>query len=161
MTRSNHQYTVELRVWGRDLDPDQVTRETGLEPCQTRARGSRRGSRTFDESMWAFNGQGAAPTRDWDSLEEGLTFVLDRLGDSQSVFARLASQFTVTLWCGHFQSSFDGGPELSPLLLRRLGAFGATLFVDNYFSAPTSGGKSRTTRPTKRTTRTTRPSPAG
>ena len=141
MTKS-HQYTVELRVWGHDLDPTRVTEDTGLVPCQTRTRGDRVGSRTFDQAMWAFNGQGSAPTKDWDSLEAGLTFVLDKAGDSQSAFARLASKFKVVWWCGHFQSSFDGGPELSPELLRRLATFGAALFVDNYFSQ--SGSEDRT-----------------
>jgi Domain of unknown function (DUF4279) len=140
--KKSHQYTVELRVWGKDLDPKRVTEDTGLVPCQTRARGDRLGSRAFDQAMWAFNGQGSAPTKDWDSLEEGLTFVLDTVGDSQSAFTRLASQFKVVWWCGHFQSSFDGGPELSPELLRKLATFGAALFVDNYFSPP--GSEDRT-----------------
>jgi hypothetical protein len=40
----------------------------------------------------------------------------------------------VILWCGHFQSSFDGGPTLSPELLKQLGEFEVELFIDNYFS---------------------------
>ena len=159
MKKSNHQYTVELRVWGRDLDPERVTTDTGLRPCQTRARGDRWGSRTYDESMWAFNGEGAAPTRDWDSLEDGLTFVLDKLGDSHAVFARLASQFTVIWWCGHFQSSFDGGPTLSPQLLTRLGTFGANLYIDNYFSSPDETERKRKSRQRKDSGASARASP--
>jgi hypothetical protein len=126
----NHRYTVELRVWGTDLDPDLVTKETGLVPCRTWLRGSQRGNRVYEASMWGFNGWGQEPEQDWDSLEDGLTFVQG----TEDIFKRLTEPYTVGWWCGHFQSSFDGGPELSAELLARLGAFGASLYIDNYFS---------------------------
>jgi hypothetical protein len=87
----------------------------------------------FTESMWGFDGGGPD---DWDSLEEGLTFVLDQLGASEKWFAKYRVDYEVIWWCGHFQSCFDGGPVLSARLLERLGAFGAELFIDNYFSEP-------------------------
>jgi Domain of unknown function (DUF4279) len=134
---TSHRYTVELRVWGETLNPGHVTKETGLTPCQTRFAGSRRGSRTYHtQSMWAFDGHGDKGAREWESLEEGLSCVLDRLDGSEHVFAKLRTEYDVQWWCGHFQSSFDGGPELSALLLERLGRFGAGLFIDNYFSTP-------------------------
>jgi hypothetical protein len=49
-------YTVELRVLGKALDPDAISRGTGLQPCRTRRAGSRVGSKTFEESMWTFDG---------------------------------------------------------------------------------------------------------
>jgi hypothetical protein len=131
-----HRYTVELRVYGNPLDLDAITREAGLRPCRTRLAGSRLGNRTFDESMWAFNGDGPP---DWDSLEEGLTFVLDRVATLEKLFARYEAEHDVIWWCGHFQRSFDGGPTLSAGLLARLGAFGAELFIDNYFSNDEKG----------------------
>ena len=128
-----HRYTVELRVYGRRLDPDAITIEMGLQPCRARLAGSSLGSQTYTERMWAFDG--GAPY-DWDSLEQGLTFVLDRLGTSEKLFAKYLAEYSVIWWCGHFQSSFDGGPELSGRVLERLGAFGVALFIDNYFSRP-------------------------
>jgi hypothetical protein len=133
MDTRGHRYTVELRVYGAALDPDAVTRDTGLQPCRTRLIGSQLGSQTYAESMWAFDGGGPY---DWDSLEEGLAFVLDKLGNSQKGFAKYTLDYEVIWWCGHFQSSFDGGPVLSTGLLERLAAFGAKLFIDNYFSKP-------------------------
>jgi len=50
------------------------------------------------------------------------------------VFKKYCAGGIFTWWCGHFQSGFDGGPTLTPDLLRRLGEFGADLFIDNYFS---------------------------
>jgi hypothetical protein len=81
--------------------------------------------------MWAFDGGHAG---DWDSLEEGLSFVLGRLGTATTLLAKYRAEHEVLWWCGHFQSSFDGGPTLSGRLLERLGTFGAEMFIDNYFS---------------------------
>ena len=120
---------------GEKLDPDCVTAATGLTACQTRWAGAPRGSRsTFTQGMWAFDGQGGARSKDWESLEEGLAFVLDRLQGTEGIFATLKDEFEVQWWCGHFQSVFDGGPQLSSSVLERLARFGAGLFIDNYFS---------------------------
>jgi Domain of unknown function (DUF4279) len=128
-----HKYTVELRIFGKTLDPDAITRETGLQPCQTRLAGSQLGSQTFAESMWAFDGNG--PT-DWNSLEEGLEYVLDQLGHNRTLFAEYRERYDMIWWCGHFQRRFDGGPSLSGPTLAKLGVFGVELFIDNYFSPP-------------------------
>jgi|SoiMetStandDraft_5_1073268.scaffolds.fasta_scaffold88539_1 uncharacterized protein DUF4279 len=131
MQRRQHRYTVELRVWDDDLDPDVITRETGLQPCQTRRRGLKRGERIDSEGLWAFDG---GYSQDWDSLSDGLSFLLDRLRGYEEFFQRYAAKYDVVWWCGHFQSAFDGGPTLSHELLERLTFFGASLFIDNYFS---------------------------
>ena len=131
MDSKGHQYTVELRVYGLTLDPDTITKETGLKPCQTRLAGARLGSKTFSESMWAFDG--GLEDR-WHSLEDGLTAVLDRVEQRREALQRFGREHSLIWWCGHFQSSFDGGPRLSPALLKRLAEFGAELFIDNYFS---------------------------
>lgn len=85
--------------------------------------------------MWAYDGSDGRGAPQWDSLEQGLWFVLDRLHSSQELFLRYKTRYQVIWWCGHFQSSFDGGPTLSSRLLERLAAFGVDLFIDNYFSA--------------------------
>jgi hypothetical protein len=85
--------------------------------------------------MWAFDG---GRSSGWSSLEEGLTFVLDQLSGSQTLFAKYIAEHNVIWWCGHFQSTFDGGPSLSPRILERLARFGVELFIDNYFSRASS-----------------------
>ncbi len=70
---------------------------------------------------------------EWSSIEEGLIFVMDKLWPHRDVIAGYQSTSRVMWWCGNFQTTFDGGPTLSPSLLKRLGEFGAELFIDNYF----------------------------
>lgn len=50
--------------------------------------------------------------------------------------APLPLEFDAVWWCGHFQSSFDGGPELPAELLTEIGSYGIPLYIDNYFNEP-------------------------
>jgi hypothetical protein len=112
-----------------------ITQQTGLQPCQVRLAGTRRGNQTDPDSAWAFDGNGPS---EWASLEEGLAFVLSQLDSSKATFSEYRKSYDLIWWCGHFQSTFDGGPVLSAGMLERLAAFGVELFIDNYFSeAPT------------------------
>ena len=130
---TNHEYTVEFRIWGEALDAAQVSRDLGLEACQTRTPGAGRCAGRIDEGMWAYNGPPGSPT-EWSSLEGGLLYVLGSLWPHRETIEKYAATSSLVWWCGHFQSSVDGGPRLSPALLRKLGEFGADLYIDNYFS---------------------------
>src|ERR1700757_1599516 len=133
---TNHKYTVELRIWGDTLDSDEVSRDLGLQPCQTRKAGMTRfPGRTDRVGMWAYSGPPGSPT-EWASLEEALRHVIDHLWPHREKLAKYAAMSNLVWWCGHFQSSFDGGPTLSPALLKTLGEFGVELYIDNYFSPP-------------------------
>ena len=138
MTANGHRYEVEFRIFSETLDPTVITRELGLDPCQVRIHGSRRSDGKTFIGMWAFDGSKDDTTQRsvWTSLEEGLSYVLDDLWPRRNIIAGYASNAELIWWCGHFQNSFDGGPRLSPHLLKRLGEFGAVLYIDNYFSEP-------------------------
>ena len=133
-----HQYTVEFRIFSATLDPVTITRELGLRPCQTRIQGSQRADGKTLTGMWAFDGTDdeSAGKIEWTSLEEGLAYVLGRLWPLRETIEKYAANADLIWWCGHFQDGFDGGPQLSPSLLSRLGEFGAALYIDNYFSEP-------------------------
>jgi hypothetical protein len=133
-----HRYTVEFRVFSETLDPATITRELGLQPCQVRIHGTPRfGGKSTFTGMWAFNGTDeSAGKTEWTSLEEGLAYVLGRLWPLRETIEKYAANADLIWWCGHFQDSFDGGPQLSPSLLSRLGEFGAALYIDNYFPEP-------------------------
>ena len=85
--------------------------------------------------MWSYDGfpQGES-AKSWDSLDEALVFVLQKLWPVRNKLEEYKQRHKVILWCGHFQSSFDGGPTLSPATLKMLGEFGAEVFIDNYLS---------------------------
>lgn len=127
-----HRYTVELRVSGLNLDPDEVTKTLGLSPSQVRRKGERRGENfSCTTNIWAFE---VLPPDgcDWPSLEEALSAMLAAVGPIRSKLQSYSPTNDICLWCGHFTSSFDGGPTLSPALLKSLADFGIELFLDTY-----------------------------
>ena len=128
-----HAYTVEFRIYGEILDPGTITSGLGLNPSHTARAGTVWGTRVHRHSVSGYSGfeEGRAP--DWDALDEGLAFVLNRLWPHRQLVAEYKTQYQVAWWIGHFQSSFDGGPSLSSSLLLRLGEFGADVFIDNHF----------------------------
>ncbi|MFC4526891.1 DUF4279 domain-containing protein [Dyella halodurans] len=130
-----HTYSVQLRISGAGLCPDEITDRIGLEPNQVRRKGQPRNTKElWSESMWSYDGSADGSIREWSSLEEGLSSVMDALWPKRASIGAYARHFHVVWWCGHFQSSFDGGPTFSVALLQRLAEFGVPLYLDNYFS---------------------------
>ena len=131
---SNHTYLVELRFFGGTLDPAEVSSILGLQPSIYSSHEEpllNRKRRPF----WGYNGSEHPEFEaEWLSLEDGLAFVARRLAPVKSEIVQLSKRFDGLWWCGHFQSSFDGGPTLSPDLLDDIASFGCPFFLDNYYS---------------------------
>jgi hypothetical protein len=130
-----HEYTVELRIYGSDLNITSITEQLRLEPSLVRNIGDRRSeSSQWEEAMWAYNGfpESIDPVT-WPSLERGLSFVLDKLWPVKDILQTYKG-LKVILWCGHFQTDSNASTTLSLDILKRLGEFGVELFIDNYCS---------------------------
>ena len=130
-----HIYTVELRVSGKDLDISKITTALRLQPTNTRLKGEKLGQlKALKESMWGFDVRPVRGKQEWESLETALNAALGRFRPKKLLLRKLAHRYDVYLWCGHFTSSFDGGPRLSPKLLRGLADLGVELVLDTYCS---------------------------
>lgn len=130
----NHTYTVELRFYGDTLEPSEITRRLSLQPSRASdgLTASRKGRN--DRPFWGFNGQGEDGFQlEWQSLEQGLEFVLRRITPLKATVIELSQNFEGIWWCGHFQTSFDGGPTLSSKILSEIASYELPLFIDNYF----------------------------
>lgn len=129
-----HRYTVELRISGQTLDPDEVTRVLGLVPTRVARKGEPKvdgGTSQWTANMWGF--ELVPPGKDdWSSLSDGLQALLRSFGPIRDRLHAYSRGNELYLWCGHFTSSFDGGPSLSPTLLKALGDFGVELILDTY-----------------------------
>ena len=136
---ADHTYTVEVRFYGDDLNPSEISRQMGLEPSGSLTRLAASSSSRARRPFWAYNGQGEQGfLSEWQSLEDGLAFLARRLAPLRSTVVDLSQTFDGIWWCGHFQSSFDGGPTLSSKVLAEIAGFGLPLFIDNYFAAEES-----------------------
>jgi hypothetical protein len=130
-----HTYTVELRFIGQQLEPLNISRRLGLAASAELSLVQGQAGKKRREPFWAYNGKGEVGFQsEWTSLEEALQFLLGCLHSRKSEIAAIAREFRAIWWCGHFQTSFDGGPTLSPDLMAEVGSYGIPLSIDNYFS---------------------------
>jgi hypothetical protein len=65
---------------------------------------------------------------------EGLATLLKIFDSHADALRGYGEKHEVFIWCGIFSSSFDGGPRLSPGMLKALGNFGVSLWLDTYSS---------------------------
>jgi hypothetical protein len=130
-----HSYSVALRISGPDLDVADVSAMLRLKPTQTRIIGqSRSPNSVWPDSMWEYEVRPGEGKVAWDSLEDGLQTVLLAFVSRERELRNYQQRYKVFLWCGHFSSSFDGGPTFSPRILKSLTDFGVELILDTYFS---------------------------
>lgn len=131
-----HTYSVALRIRGTDLDLAEVSDRLKLKPTQTRVKGQPRSSSddVWRESVWEYEVRPGDGKPDWDSLEDGLQTVISAFASREGELRNFQQRYKVFLWCGHFSSSFDGGPTLPPQILKALADFGVELILDSYSS---------------------------
>jgi len=138
-----HEYTVELRFLGDDLDPEEITKALKLTPSSLWAAGDP--SPVRYQPHWSYNGHDAPGfSEHWADLDAGLSFLLGRLDNRLPEIRLIAQNYQAVWWCGHFQSSFGGGPMLSSRALSDLARSGIPLFIDCYFSdaeSPSASGE--------------------
>lgn len=131
-----HAYTVELRFYGDQLEPSEISARLNLHPSSMLSKAQSQLVTRKRRPYWAYNGQGEVGFQsEWTSLEDGLKFLLKSLSSRKADIIALARQYDAIWWCGHFQTSFDGGPTLSSELLTEIGSFGVLFSIDNYFSS--------------------------
>ena len=131
-----HAYTVELRFYGDQLEPSEISARLNLQPSSMLSKSQSQLATRKRCPYWAYNGQGEVGFQsEWTSLEDGLKFLLKSLSSRKADIIALARQYDAIWWCGHFQTSFDGGPTLSSELLTEIGSFGVLFSIDNYFSS--------------------------
>jgi Domain of unknown function (DUF4279) len=136
----NHEYAVELRFTGENLVPSDVSARLGLLPTNYYVRGMDYPNTKNRLPFWGYDAQSDRDNyRGWQSLEEGFEFVCRELRSKKAEIITLSREFKGLWWCGHFQSSFDGGPTLSPSFLAEIASYGLPIFIDNHFVSDTPG----------------------
>ena len=130
-----HSYTAALRFYGEQLEPSDISAKLNLQASHSFSQSQSPSIKRKKIPFWSYNGQGELGFHaEWENLEEGLTFLLKILSARKAEIITLAHQFDAIWWIGHFQSSFDGGPTLSPKLMAEISTYEIPLSIDNYFS---------------------------
>ncbi|UCH21780.1 MAG: DUF4279 domain-containing protein [Deltaproteobacteria bacterium] len=114
-----------LAVYGKDLEPDDVTALLGIKPTRSFRRGHKVGpnSPPIPHGAWFLEIRGEAP----EGPDVQLRKLLMRLPDSEDVWRKLRSRYEVQLRFGIFMSGWNKGFDLAPDLIVRLAKMGVEL----------------------------------
>ncbi len=99
---------LSLTIYCGDIDPDQITKQLGVEPTETHRKGERRKQRyrAYTQSAWFLSLEATAPR----GLEELLHDLLRRLPPSTSaVWSNLRAAYDVQLRIGLFLNEWNRG----------------------------------------------------
>jgi len=132
MARIAHS-TASLRIFGDDLDPDDLTERLAASPTKSARRGDVRigkSDRQYVEKTgsWRLKASDAKP----GDLDIQIQEIFASLTSDLTVWAELSARFRVDIFCGLFMGERNEGLEISPQTLSALGARGVTLSLDIY-----------------------------
>lgn len=122
---------ASLRVFGQDLDPEEVTKVLRAEPSLSYRRGDLRGKRRLvaaPRGMWMLSSSLPEQT----DIEVQIASLLDRVTEDTQVWQALVCKYKVDVYCGLHVESYNRGFALSAQLLQRLASRGLRLEFDVY-----------------------------
>ena len=122
---------VSLRIFGPNLDPDEVTQLMGRAPSLSYKAGDRTSARVATprkKGMWILNSE-ADPKKD---ITEHVAAVLQAVPSEQELWRRLADRFSVDLYCVCEIDGPNSGFELPIDLVREIGSRHLSVQIDIY-----------------------------
>lgn len=129
---------ASLRIFGQDLDPDEVTNLLGKKPDNAERRGQvirnpKSGTeRTARRGRWSIKVERRSP----GDLDAQIAALLDGTTDDLSKWQKVTSAFDADIFCGLFLEEENEGLVLAPTTLKKLGDRGLRLSLDIYALAP-------------------------
>jgi len=123
-----YETVASLRIFGDDLDPDEISALLGASPTSSARKGEIRVSksgreRTERTGRWLLE----AVYRQPGDLDSQIAELLSPLTGDIAVWRRLVAQFEVDIFCGLFMKESDEGLDLRPETLEMLGSRGLSL----------------------------------
>ena len=122
---------VTLRLFGDDLDPDQVSVQLGCKPTASYRKDDRLPSKRYRRIAKTGSWRLSSPEDEAGTLEEKLNRLLDSVSSDLKAWADL-KQFEHDIFCGIRLDQWNRGGSLSPQLLARLAERDLTLQLDIY-----------------------------
>jgi hypothetical protein len=128
--------TATIRIFGDDLDPDNVTALLGVTPTEAYRKGEpfsqRPGSGLRPKSSWHLRGEEASP----GDLDRQIADLLSQTTDDPAIWLGIKARYQADVFVGLFMGSandmFALGAQTSAALARR----GLTLVFDIYGPLP-------------------------
>lgn len=128
---------TSLRIFGDDLEPDEITQLLGCKPSKSekmgdeiigKVTGRKRIART---GGWRLSAERLEP----GDLDAQISEILDQLNDNTDVWKGLAARFRADIFCGLFMAEGNEGISLSSETVEKLATRGLTIDFDIYDSS--------------------------
>jgi hypothetical protein len=124
-------WKVGLRVYGEELDPDQISALLGCHPSSAQ----RKGNPFPKEGRWILDIDSRECTEN-DDVDDGIRMLLERLPSDSGVWVSLTSTYAVDVFCGLFLASSNRGFGISAEVSRLLSDRNLEIGFDVYFDFP-------------------------
>lgn len=137
-----HKYSVDLLVSGDELNEAEVSSMLGLKTSVFHKKGepfAPNSKKIRHTSSWSFFVCRPNSETEWDSLEEGLRPLIEKLESLKEPLKKLGERFSLDAYCGHFGSGFGGGPVISAETLGKLSDLGLSLTIRTYWASNEPG----------------------
>jgi hypothetical protein len=133
---SLHRTAVTLRLFGDDLDPNEITELLGAEPTSAAAKGgvlkSAKGvERVARTGSWRLKAADHSP----GNIDAQVDQILSGLTNDLAAWRDLTERFSSDIFCGLFMQAGNEGLELRPETMASLGSRGLRLGLDVYGSS--------------------------
>ena len=124
---------ASLRIFGDDLQPEEVSRILGCAPTKAWPKGRVQVSKSGHEMIkktgaWLLHASDAEP----ENLDGQVVELLAKLTSDTATWAELGRRFEVDLFCGWFMESSNEGVSVSPKTMFALAERGSGLSLDIY-----------------------------
>lgn len=124
---------ASLRVFGENLQPDEVTALLGCAPSEAWLKGdvqSSKGGRVITRKVGAWFLR--APRTETEDFNAQVSGLFAQTTDDLSTWKALCTNYEVDLFCGWFMSTSNDGVSVSVETLRALADRGVELSLDIY-----------------------------
>jgi hypothetical protein len=126
-----------FRVWGRTLNPNDISRRLELVPSEAFKAGDPRGSSgnngAWRHGYWSLSSRDQLSSSD---LQLHIEWLLDQLEPAREEIKTLilSSELQADIFCFWESATGHGGPVFSPAFLRYFASFELALGIDVYFA---------------------------
>ncbi len=130
--------TVSLRIFGQDLEPDELTQLLGCHPSEAHRAGdvvttvSGR-TRVIRQGSWLLNTNESRRCE----IAEQIADLLRQLTANLQVWQHITTQFQADIFCGLFLDGWNRGFTLPPEVMRQLSERQLAISCDIYTPADT------------------------
>lgn len=126
--------SATFRIFGDDLNPDEISKLLGCEPTQSQTKGqvftakSSDKQRTAKTGMWQLSATECEP----ENLDAQIKEIFQKLPDDEDFWNQLAARYGLDIFCGVFVNVSNGVTWIAPESLQILSSRKVILKLDIY-----------------------------